>query len=284
MSTVTIVTDSTAYLPHNLVDQYGIQVLPLTLQWNGNNYRDGVDITATEFYTRLANSNSMVLPTTSAVSVGVYQQLFEKLLAEGRQLLVLPISSGLSSSVLSAFQAQQAFPGSPIEVIDTRLVSMALSFQVLTAARAAEKGATLAECKQVAENAYKHIGVYFTVETLKYLHAGGRIGSAKRLLGTALNIKPILEIRDGRIELVESVITRKKALNRLLELVGNGIAGRTPVHISVFHALTPETAEDLTERAQKMFNPIENIISEVSPVIGSHVGPGTVSIAYMAGE
>ncbi|MEN6408668.1 MAG: DegV family protein [Anaerolineaceae bacterium] len=284
MSKVTIVTDSTAYLPKNLVEQYGIQVLPLTLHWKDNNYRDGVDITATEFYTRLSNSSSMVLPTTSAVSMGVYQQLFEKLLAEGRQLLVLPISSGLSSSVLSAFQAQKAFPGAPIEVIDTKLVSMALSFQVLAAARAAEKGASLAECKQVAENAYKHIGVYFTVETLKYLHAGGRIGSAKRLLGTALNIKPILEIRDGRIELVESVITRKKALNRLLELVGNGIDGRTPVHISVFHALTLETAEDLTERAQKMFNPIENIISEVSPVIGSHVGPGTVSIAYMAGE
>lgn len=284
MSQVTIVTDSTAYLPQNLVSQYNIQVLPLTLQWHGQSYRDGVDITATEFYTRLSQAESIELPTTSQVSVGVFQQLFEKLLKEDRQILVLPVSSGLSACVQSALQAQKAFPGAPLEVIDTRLVSMALSFQVLAAARAAEAGATLAECKRVAERAYDHIGVYFTVETLNYLHAGGRIGSAKRLFGTALNIKPILEIREGRIELVESVISRKKAINRMLQLVETAINGRTPVRISVFHALDRETAEELTERAQNMFNPVENIISEVSPVIGSHVGPGALSIAYMAGD
>ncbi len=138
---------------------------------------------------------------------------------------------------------------------------MALSFQVLAAARAAAAGASLAECKQVAEQVYGHIGVYFTVDTLKYLAAGGRINSAKRLLGAALNIKPILEIRDGKIELVTSVISRRKAIERMLDLVEKGIAGRTPGRISVFHAM--ETSWPRFWNSQNGF-PVENILLKLA--------------------
>jgi DegV family protein with EDD domain len=160
---------------------------------------------------------------------------------------------------------------------------MALGFQVLAAARAAAAGANLTECKQTAQQAYGHIGVFFTVDTLKYLAAGGRINSAKRLLGAALDIKPILEIRDGKIELVNSVRTRNKAIDRMLQMVEKEIGGRSPVRISVFHALAPETAEELLETARLRFSPIEYFLSEISPVVGSHVGPSTVAIAYHAG-
>ena len=281
MSPVKIITDSSAYLPVPLVNQYGIHVLPLSLTWEGQVYRDGIDIQASEFYTRL--SSAATLPTTSQVPVHDFEQAYEQWLSADYELLVLPISSGISGTMDSALQAQKNFAGKPIEILDTRLVSMALSFMVLAAARAAAAGASLAECKAVALDAYPKIGVYFTVDTLKYLAAGGRINSAKRLLGTALSVKPLLEIRDGKIELVESVISRRKAIERMVQLTARNIAGREPVRISVFHANVPEVAEELLERLVREFNAVEGILSEVSPTVGSHTGPGTLSIAYMAG-
>ena len=141
----------------------------------------------------------------------------------------------------------------------------------------------LNECIQIARDSYGKIGVYFTVETLKYLHQGGRIGGAKHLIGTALNIKPVLEIRDGKIELVCSVISQRKAIERMANLVEAGIGGRSPVRISVFHAGVKDQAQALQDRLIKRFNAVEGILSEVSPVVGSHTGPGTISVAYMAG-
>lgn len=281
MPQVRILTDSSAYLPQVYADQYNIHVLPLTLTLEGQEYRDGVDIQASEFYELLIKANSM--PKTSQVTVSAFTDKFRQLLDEGYEVLALLISSGLSGTRESALQASEGFPGAPIEIPETKLVSMALSFQVLAAARAAEQGASLAECKAVALDAYEKIGVYFTVETLKYLAAGGRINTAKRLLGTALNLKPVLKINDGKIEPVESVITTRKAIERMVQLVERDIAGKSPVRVSVFHAAVPEMAQALLERLIKQFGAVEGILSEVSPSIGSHVGPGTISVAYMAG-
>jgi DegV family protein with EDD domain len=281
MAKVAIVTDSSAYLPDHIVSQYPIYVVPLTLNWDGKDYRDGVDIRADAFYQRLATSTS--IPTTSQIPVFEFQQIYAKLLSEGFQVLTLPLSSGISGTLHSAKQAQALFPDAPIEVIDTQLVSMALGFQALAAARAAKEGASLKDCAEIACDAYTKIGVYFTVDTLKYLHQGGRIGGAKHLIGTALNIKPVLEIRDGKIELVGSVISQRKAIERMVDLVEAGIGGRTPVRISVFHAGVKEQAQALQDRLTVKFNAVESILSEVSPVVGSHTGQGTIAVAYMAG-
>ncbi len=281
MSKVMILTDSSAYLPKEIVAEYPISVLPLTLIWEGKQYRDGVDILPDEFYTRLSTSES--LPKTSQVTVHQFEEMFQQLLDEGYEVLYLGLSKGISSSYESAMSALNSFQGKPVAVLDTKLVSMALGFQVLTAARVAKSGGSLEECIQAANEAYPKIGVYFTVETLKYLAAGGRINSAKRLLGTALNIKPLLEIRDGKIELVESVISKKKAIKRMVALVEKDINGKKPVRISVFHALEQKTAEALLEELKNSLGAEEAILSHVSPVIGAHVGPGTISIAYMAG-
>jgi DegV family protein with EDD domain len=281
MAAVTILTDSSAYIPEDITRKYGIEVIPLQLIWEGKSFLDGVDIKADEFYTRLKTAEE--LPTTSATSVHEYQVRIQRILDEGKSVVVMPISSGISASYLNAVQAKKLFADQPVEVIDTRLVSMALGFMAITAARAAADGASLAEVKELAERSYSHIGVYFTVDDLKYLHKGGRIGSAKRLMGSALKIKPILEIADGKIEAVGSVMTRKKAFDRLVSLVEEGIGGRTPVRISVFHALDKETAEQLQALCVDKFGAVEAIMSEVSPVVGAHVGAGTMSIAYMAG-
>ncbi|WP_322509374.1 DegV family protein [Anaerolinea sp.] len=276
-----IVTDSSAYLPPDLVATHPIRVIPLTLNWDGQTYRDGVDIQATEFYNRLSTSST--LPSTSQIPPGDFENIIKELLVVDYDVLLLPISSGISGSYQSAASVVNNFPADRVVLLDTKLVSMALGFQVLAAARAAAAGANLTECKQTAQQAYGHIGVFFTVDTLKYLAAGGRINSAKRLLGAALDIKPILEIRDGKIELVNSVRTRNKAIDRMLQMVEKEIGGRSPVRISVFHALAPETAEELLETARLRFSPIEYFLSEISPVVGSHVGPSTVAIAYHAG-
>ena len=281
MKKVAIVTDSTAYLPQELLDSLGITVVTLSVNWDGKTYRDGIDIKPDEFYARLAKSET--LPTTSQSTVHDYSEVYKKLLAEGKAILVLPISSGISGSINSAIQAKELYKDAPIEILDTKLVSMALGFMVLAAARAAADGASLEECKNIACESYTHIGVYFVVDTLKYLHAGGRIGGAKRFVGTALRIKPVLEIRDGKIEAVKSVISMSKAVAAMVDLVEKDIAGRTPVRISVFHALAEKEARELLEYTVKKFNAVEGILSYVSPVVGSHVGPGTLSIAYMAG-
>jgi len=281
MAKVIILTDSSAYLPKEIVSEYPIEVLPLTLIWEGKQYRDGVDILPDEFYQRLSTSES--LPQTSQVTVNQFQEMFQKLLDQGFDVLCMGISKGISSSYDSSIQALKSFHGKAVEVLDTKLVSMALGLQVLEAAKAAKRGASLAECKQIAEEAYPKIGVYFTVDTLKYLAAGGRINSAKRLVGTALNIKPILEIRDGKIELVESVISKKKAIRRMVKMVEKNIEGKKPVRISVFHALEQEAARSLLAELKETFGAEDAILSHVSPVVGAHVGPGTISIAYMAG-
>jgi DegV family protein with EDD domain len=276
-----IVTDSSAYLPSELVASHPIRIIPLTLNWDGQTFRDGVDIGATEFYSRLTQSRA--IPTTSQLSEGEISKVLQELLATGCDVLFLPISSGISSTYQTTVGVISNFPKGHVTILDTKLVSMALGFQVLAAARAAAVGASLSECTQVAQKAYEQIGVYFSIDTLKYLAAGGRINSAKRLLGTALNIKPLLTISDGKIELVGSVRTHRKAIESMLDFVEKGIDGRAPVRVSVFHALARETAEQVLETARLRFSPIECILSEISPVVGTHVGPGTLAIAYQAG-
>jgi len=281
MSKVAIVTDSTAYIPPDLIEQYHISIAPLELIWGDDTYEDGVDIQPVEFYNRLEDTK--VIPSTSQATPKTFHRIYSDLLEQDYEILVTLIGTQLSGSVISAVQVQAQMPDAPIEIVDSNSTAMALGFQALQVARAAEEGANLAECKEVAERAREHTGVIFAVDTLEYLHRGGRIGGASRYLGTALNIKPILEIRDGRIEPIEKVRTRKKSLNRLLELVGERIDGREPVHLATLNANSPQDAQELLEHAEVMFKPVETIFSEVSPVIGTHVGPGTVGLAYCAG-
>lgn len=283
MKKVKIFTDSSAYLPQEYVKKYDVGVIPLTLNWLGKSYYDGVDISAIEFYTQLAQSKE--LATTSAVSMGQFIEAFQAYHDEGREIFYLGMPRGLSATVDFAIQAKQAM-GNPesIGVMDTRLVSMALSLMVIEVCKRAEEGVTLTELEAFAKDLYPRIGVYFTVDDLVYLHRGGRINTAKRLLGSALDLKPILMIADGKIELVESVRSKKKALKRMVDLIERDVDGRTPVKLAPFHALGFDEMVKMEEYAVKRMEPVTVIRSEVSPVIGSHVGPGTVSMAYLVGE
>lgn len=281
MSKVAVVTDSTAYIPQNFLQEYQITVAPLILIWGDQTYEDGVDIQPDEFYQRLKTAT--VMPSSSQVAIPKFGEIFQTLLDEGKEIIAILISSKLSGTIDSAQQAKQMHPGAPIEIIDSYTTAMAMGFQVLTVARAAQGGASLAECKRLAEEARNHTGVVFAVDTLEFLHRGGRIGGGSRFLGTALNIKPILEVRGGRVEAVERVRTRKKSLLRLMEIIEERVQGKSPLRLATLNANAEEDARFLLDELLKKLNPVESIFSIVSPVIGTHAGPGTVGIAYMAG-
>jgi len=283
MSKVAVVTDSTAYLPPDLVEKYSITVTPQVLIWGDETFLDGVDILPDEFYKRLATSK--VMPTTSQVAIVTMKASFEKLLAEGYHVLGIFISANLSGTIQSATRAREMLPEAAdrIAIVDSNSTAIAMGFHVLTVARAVQEGANLVECQKLAEKCRQYTGVYFVVETLKFLYRGGRIGGAQALMGTALNIKPVLELRDGRIESIEKVRTKRKALDRLIALVSHQVEGRTPLRLATLHANAEAEARFLLETATAKLNPVETVFTSVSPAIGAHAGPGTVGLAYMAG-
>jgi fatty acid kinase fatty acid binding subunit len=283
MSKIALVTDSTTYMPPELVKKYNISVAPQVLIWGDQTYKDGVDIESREFFTRLKTAK--VMPTTSQVAVISFQEIFQNLVNQGYEVLALLVSSKLSGTVQSAMQARDLMSSAreKVNVVDSQSVAMALGFQVLALARAIEDGAGLKDAIALAERSYQYTGVFFAVDTLEFLHRGGRIGGAQRFLGTMLNMKPILAIQDGRVEGIERIRTKNKAQDRVLELTIEKVAGRTPVRLATLHANAADDARALLTRAEQALNPVESIFTEVSPTVGTHAGPGTVGLAFMAG-
>ena len=283
MSKIALVTDSTTYMPPELVRKYNISVAPQVLIWGDQTYKDGVDIESREFFTRLKTAK--VMPSTSQVAVLSFQEIFQDCVDKGNEVLALLVSSKLSGTIGSAMQAKELMgpAGEKVHVVDSQSVAMALGFQVLAVARAIEDGASLQDAIALAERSYQNTGVFFAVDTLEFLHRGGRIGGAQRFLGTMLNMKPILAIQDGRVEGVDRIRTKNKAHDRVLELVNEKIGGKTPVRLATLHANAAEDAKALLTRAEQAFSPVESLFTEVSPTVGTHAGPGTVGLAFMAG-
>ncbi len=278
MNNIAILTDSTANLPAEWVEQYSIRVIPLKIHWENETYLDGIDLTPEEFYMRLSKSKQ--LPTTSQPSIQDFLKAFENLANEGANGIVVPlISSGISGTMDSALTAARLFTRVPVEIIDTRITSMGQVMIILASARAAEQGASLQEVRQAAEEVIKRLHVFFAVDTLEYLHRGGRINGASRYFGTALDIKPILFFNsEGKIDALERVRTKKKALQRLIALAEQQANGR-PVHVGIVHANVPQAVQGFRSEVEKRLNCKEIFTVEFSPVIGIHVGPGTIGVA-----
>ena len=190
MSKIAVVTDSTAYLPKAFVDRHNIRVVPLKIHWNETTYRDGIDISPSVYYKLLARSST--IPTTSQPPVDEFLQIYEELAADHDGIIVPLISSGISGTVSSAKTAATMFSDVPVEVIDTLSTSAGLALVDIAVAHAVTEGKDLNAVKQLAEGIVDRLEMYFVVDTLKYLHKGGRIGGASRYFGTALSIKPIL--------------------------------------------------------------------------------------------
>jgi DegV family protein with EDD domain len=276
MSKIAIVTDSSAFLPDELVKQYQMRVVPQILLWGTETYLDNVNITPSEFFKRL--QEDPVHPTTTQPNPEEFLTIFEELAPEYEGIVAILISSELSGTVSSARTAAEQFQRIPVRVVDSRSTSMGLGLAVITAAQLAAEGATIDEVEAAAREVCAKVKVMFVVDTLEFLHKGGRIGGASRLLGTALGLKPLLHLNEGRVDALEKVRTKRKAVDRMLELAQE-LADGKPVRASIIHAGVPEEGEALRSRVEKTFSCTELHLAGLSPVIATHAGPGTLGIA-----
>lgn len=283
MNRVAIVTDSTTAIPKELAKAQKLTIVPLSVNWDGETYLEDIDITAEEFYTRLSQSKTM--PTTSQPSAGVFHEVYKKLLDQGYDILTMVISSKLSGTWDSAVQATEGLPKERIEVLNSFQASSPLAIMALMVSDAALKGASLQECKALAINISERIQTYFVVDTLEFLHRGGRIGGASRFLGTALNLKPILKLQNGAIQSFEKVRTSKKAVNRVFEIMEKDLGkNKTIEYLGVLTANSPKMTEEIADQLRHKFKIRNEFLSDVSTVIGTHVGPGVIGIVYLKEE
>jgi DegV family protein with EDD domain len=272
---IAIVTDSTCDIPPELLEQYGITVVPLYLLWGEEQLVDGVDIDNATFYSRLPDDPNH--PSTSQPTPTDFVRVFEDI--EAPDIVVITLSKALSGTFASACQAEKLV-GQRCHVVDSRSLSMGLGWQVLAAARAREEGADVEGMVAAAERVRERSTLLLTVDTLEYLHRGGRIGSAAKLLGSAIQLKPLLEVNQttGTLEPVGKVRTRKRAVRRLLEDTFERVDTDKPMRVTIIHGAAAEDAQDLLQQVERLYDPLEIIVSPITPVLGVHGGPGVVGI------
>ncbi|MGN9791248.1 DegV family protein [Streptomyces sp. OZ13] len=272
---VAIVTDSTAYLPPPAMERHGITAVPLTVVLGDQVLEEGTEISARSLATALQKRRSV---TTSRPSPETFAQAYREAAAAGATGIVsLHLSSELSGTHDAAVLAAKDAPV-PVRVVDTGMIAMALGFCALAAAEASEAGGSLDEVVAAAEKRAADTAAYFYVDTLDYLRRGGRIGAAQALLGSALAVKPLLQLVDGRIDMLERVRTASRAIARLEEIAAER-AGTAPVDIAVHHLAAPERAATLADRLRNRVPGLADLhVSEVGAVIGAHTGPGLLGV------
>lgn len=275
---VAIVTDSTVNLPAEVIEANNIYVIPQILNWEGRSFLDQIDISTEEFYQRLPNSKD--LPKTSQPAPGQFTEHFEKVAEGAESIVAIFVSQALSGTIQSAHLGAEAMGDYPIEIVDSRSTSLGLGLLVTAAARYAAEGHDYKEVAAYVRTLVPRIRVLFVVDTLEYLHKGGRIGGAKRLVGSMLSIKPVLGLEDGVIEPQAQIRTKKKAIQHMLDVVLGEMKGKKNVHAGVIHAVAPEDAAYIVEQVRASANPVELYVNELTPVIGANVGPGVVGMGY----
>lgn len=276
---VAIITDSTAYLPAQAMERHGIVAVPLTVVLGDEALEEGTEISARSVAQALQKRRPV---TTSRPAPEDFAAAYRAAAEAGADGIVsLHLSSEFSGTYDAAVLAAKEAPV-PVRVVDTGMVAMALGFCALAAAGTAEAGGTLDEAVAAAEKRAQGTAAYFYVDTLDYLRRGGRIGAAQALLGSALAVKPLLQLDGGRIELREKVRTASKAIARLEEIVVER-AGAAPVDVAVHHLAAPERAALLSERLrERVPGLVELHVSEVGAVIGAHTGPGLLGVVVSA--
>jgi DegV family protein with EDD domain len=283
MKKVAIITDSTCCLPQELVKKYHIRIVPLEIIYEDKSYRDGIDITPTEVYHIMRKKEN--LPTTSTAAVGDFLEAYREMGRTAESVLCITLTSLQSQTFQAAVtardMAKEEMPETTVEVFDSRAVAGSLGFMVLAAARAAENGAGLAECLEAAKKVMDKVNFLAMLDTLYYLARLGRIAKAAAWAGAMLNVKPVLGHTPavGVTEPVARPRTKAKAIERMLEIMVEKV-GNAKVHVMVQHADDLEEAKKLLAEVKSRLNCVESYITEFTPVMGVHTGPGLLAIGF----
>jgi DegV family protein with EDD domain len=277
---VRVVTESTADIPPEMAESLGITVVPTYIAFGSETYRDGVDLTKPQFYDRLIASR--VIPTTATPPIGAYEEVFSSLSNETDGIISLQVDGKLSAlysvAAIAAQNVSQAM-GVRIEVVDTGQLTMGYGWMAVAAAEAARRGETLGQIVTLVEGMKPRARVLAILDTLEFVHRGGRVSWAKAMLGTLLHVKPIIEVYLGRVELLERARTTERSLNRLIERVQ--AMGQLERAI-VLHTNAPSLAERLAVRFQAAYPEWEPLIGQAGVTIASHIGPGAVGVAWVS--
>lgn len=276
--TVAIITDSTAYIPKEIREEYHIHMVPLTVTIDGESYQEEVDLTASEFYDLVREEKS--LPKTSQPAIGLMVDLLEQLKEDHAEVVSIHLSSGISGTYQSMQTAGTMVDGIKTYVFDSEVSCMAQGFYVLEAAKLAQKGANAAEILEKLNTVKQSLRAYFVVDDLNHLHRGGRLNGAQALVGSVLQVKPILHFSETKIVPFEKIRTQKKAFKRLMELIDEDAATGVPIRATVIHANCPLVAEQLMRELKDCYTNVELTLSYFGPVIGTHLGEGSIGLGW----
>jgi DegV family protein with EDD domain len=277
---IQIIADTTSALPRKVTQQLGIPVLPQIIIFGNESYRDDTELDTAAFLKKLRASSA--LPKTAAPSPAMYDPVYRGILARGDSIVVLCPSQDVSGTFRAATVAAQEFPGAPIQVVDTRIIAGMLGATVLLADRWAKRGMPAEEMLARLEDLREHQRTYFVVDTLEYLHKGGRIGTAKALVGEMLQVKPILQVADGHVGPFEQQRTKKRALARLRELIEQECPAEAGSHLCLMHADALDTATELANEFRQKLGLKDVPVYEIPPAIVVHAGPGVVAAGFFA--
>ena len=275
MKKTIILTDSASSVPQKFLDTLPIRVIPLSIVWDNKVFVDGIDITAEEFYPKLIASES--IPQTSQLTTQQLKTVFDEEIANGNAVLALFLSSGISGTYATALSASKDYDPADVVVLDSEYTCMGTGWMVVNAARKSAEGGSLTDCVTVAKNQIDRTKIYFSVDTLEYLHKGGRISHAKNLMGSLLNLKPILTMIETKLESAESIRTSKKAHKRSIELVKEYCEGKKVKQFTIQHADALNVAKSMMEELKEAIQPEESNIDYLTPVIGVHTGPKCIA-------
>lgn len=281
MPKITIITDTDASLPPDLADQYGILQVPIIVQFGEEAFRTGVDIDDAGLFERVDRENK--LPTTSAPSPGAFVEAFQTAFDAGADAIVcICVSSEISATYSAALTARETFGDREISVVDSLTLSMGQGFMALAAAEAAQKGASVEEIVAQATDIGKRMHVYAALSTLKYLAMSGRVGKLAAGVADTFNVKPILSVQNGKLDLLEKVRTQKKAVARVLDLVSQSVGEGKIERMAIIHVTNPQGAQALQEQlCAQLACPDSVIIAEFTAGLSVHAGAGVVGVVVV---
>ena len=278
-----IVVDGTASFSPEVQREFDIRLLPLHVDIGSETFTANVDLTADEFYRRIAAPG--VLTGTSQPNMGECRDVYDAIVAEGtRQLLVMTIATELSGTFSVASTTAQAMPGASIEVIDTRSLAGAISLIATACARLRRGGSSFEQTVALARKLSGKVAIYAVADTLEYLKRSGRVSGAQALFGSMLKMKPILEVANGVVHPADRVRTRERAVQRMKELVEARVPEGARIHACTLHTNTPDRAREVADWVQERYHCVEHWIAEAGPVIGARAGPGVVGLCWYREE